>query len=35
MRTYNSDFGRRSPGGDPVLCREYVPSKDTLDTLSP
>ena len=27
MRTYNSDLGRRSPGGGRVLCREYVPSR--------
>ena len=30
-RTYNSDLGRRSPGGGRVRCREYVPlKKDTL-----
>ena len=27
MRIHNSDFGRRSPGGGCVLCREYVPSR--------
>ena len=27
MWIHNTDLGRRSPGGDRVLCREYVPSR--------
>ena len=27
MWIHNTDLGRRSPGGDSVLCREHVPSR--------
>ena len=27
MWIHGTDLGRRSPGGDRVLCREYVPSR--------
>ena len=30
MWIHNTDLGRRSPGGDRVLCREYAPSRHII-----